>query len=255
MTVPHHTTHEDTPRQPLLMIPRLSHSLIPFSLLLLLVSANANDAQQTLHSPTTQTTTLIDVLNDDPDYTSLLKLLQLARLVPTLNRIKQATLFAPTNDAISRHQFWTDALDAPPGSIRDNVQEQLRQELFYHILNYTITSLPTEQDPQVHKTLLFPRKLPDKPSHEPPPSPPWMPVPSGTLGGEPQRLRLSQQNGQLRVGVDESGQGGTTIVKGRVDAGNGILLGVNDVLLVPPDLCAFVSTDTRFLLLTLVSEF
>jgi solute carrier family 25 carnitine/acylcarnitine transporter 20/29 len=178
----------------------------------------------------------VDRLNEDPDYTSLIKLLQRARLIPTLNKLKEATLFAPTNDAISRKPLWQAALDDTADSLRDNVQEKLRQELFYHILNYTLPSLPVDENPQVHKTLLFPHKLPDAPSREPPPNPPWLPTPSGTLGDEPQRLRVSQLQGQVRVGVNASGLGGTAVVKGTVHANNGILLGINDVLDVPPDL-------------------
>ena len=216
----------------------LVHTLIPYSLLLLVFPCVRSESSQLSFNltPITQTTTLIDVLNNDSDYTSLLKLLQRARLVPTLNKLTESTFFAPTNDAISRRPLWKAALDDGGDSLRDNIQEKLRQELLYHLLNYTMPSLPVDENPQVHKTLLFPRKLPDSPSRDPPPSPPWLPIPGGTLGGEPQRLRVSQRKGQVRVGVDASGQGGTVIVKGRVDASNGILLGINDVLEIPPDL-------------------
>src|SRR5580693_7458774 len=75
--------------------------------------------------PTISTSTLVDALNADPDYTSLLSLLQKARLIPTLNRLNGSTLFAPTNDAIRRHP----PLSRLSSLAGDNVNEQLRQEL------------------------------------------------------------------------------------------------------------------------------
>ncbi|KZT30706.1 hypothetical protein NEOLEDRAFT_1052891 [Neolentinus lepideus HHB14362 ss-1] len=195
--------------------------------------------------PTIQSSTLVDVLGNDTDYTLLLHLLQRAKLIPTLNKLNGSTLFAPTNKAIERrasaNALWQAALDDESDLYRDNRQEKLRQELFYHLLNYSVIGLPTEPDPEVHKTLLFPRKLEDAPGHEPPPSPPWLPVPGGTLGGEPQRLRVASRDGGAWVGVDAFGQGGAEIVKGKVEAGNGVLLGIGDVLHVPPDLSTVVS--------------
>src|SRR5271170_8123863 len=82
-------------------------------------------------------TTLVDALSADPDFTSLLRLLQRARLIPTLNRLNGSTLFAPTNDAIKRHtssnSLWNTALQDDQLSLNDNVHEQLRQELLYHL--------------------------------------------------------------------------------------------------------------------------
>lgn len=182
------------------------------------------------HLPTTQSTTLVDALSADNDYASLLRLLQRARLIPTLNKLNGSTLFAPTNDAIKRHTPWHDALTS------DNIHEQLRQELFYHLLNYSIPGLPNQPETQVHKTLLFPRTHVDPPSRHPPPSPPWLPIPGGTLGGQPQRLRVASRDGSAWVGVDADGNGGVQIVKGQVNVRNGVLLGIADVLSVPPDL-------------------
>src|ERR1700683_950521 len=123
-------------------------------------------AQLPFHSTST---TLVDALSADDDYSSLLRLLQRARLIPTLNKLNGSTLFAPTNDAISRHPSCNNAL-------QDNIHEQLRQDLFYHILNYSIHALPTQlPEVQVHKTLLFP--------HTTHVDSPWFPVPGGTLGG------------------------------------------------------------------------
>lgn len=190
-------------------------------------------------TPSTQSSTLIDALSADPDYTSLLKLLQHALLVPTINKLNGSTLFAPTNDAIDKHPSWARKLNTHEGAdpgIQDNVQEALRQELLYHLLNYTINRPLDNASTQVHKTLHFPRKPIEPPSREPPPNPPWLPVPGGTLGGEPQRLRVSSKNGDVFVGANAFGEGGAKVVKGEVDAGNGMLFGIDAVLDVPPNL-------------------
>lgn len=193
--------------------------------------------------PSTTSTTLVDALSSDPDYTSLLKLIQRALLVPTLNKLNGSTLFAPTNDAIDKHGPWSQILQLPETEFRDNVQEELRQELLYHLLNYTLPSFPDSSDSannvQVHKTLHFPRKRVEPPSREPPPNPPWLPVPGGTLGGEPQRLRVASSKEKVLVGTDAFGDNGARVIKGRVDAGNGMLLGIDSVLTVPGDLGEF----------------
>ncbi|KAF9010368.1 hypothetical protein BDZ89DRAFT_1143548 [Hymenopellis radicata] len=100
-------------------------------------------ASQVILSESTTVTrrTLVDELGDDPDYESLLRLIQRARLVPTLNRLDGATLFAPTNDAIEHHSFWNAALNDDSDSLTDNIQEKLRQQLFYHLLNFSIITL------------------------------------------------------------------------------------------------------------------
>jgi len=168
----------------------------------------------------------------------LLRLLQRAKLIPTLNKLDYSTLFAPTNDALQRHSalspLWSHALLHSDAPLADNINEKLRQHLFYHMLN----SIPLPYDPGLHvlQTLHFPHPLPDSPTHKPP-YPPWLPVPGGTLGGQSQRLRLlAVDNGSCRVGVDAFGKGGVKLVKGAVKADNGILLGVGDVLYLPPDL-------------------
>lgn len=212
--------------------------LIPLSLLALLPYSLASPRPQLpFHSPQdTFSTTLVDKLSEDPDYTSLLRLLQRARLIPTLNRLNGSTLFAPTNDAIQRHP----SLSRLSSLTGDNVNEQLRQELFYHLLNYTVV-LPKEKDILVIKTLHFPHDSPEPPSRDPPPSPPWLPVPGGSLGGEPQRLRVAAREGRVHVGVDAFGKGGAKVVKDPVDAGNGLLVGVDGILPLPPNLGEFHS--------------
>jgi solute carrier family 25 carnitine/acylcarnitine transporter 20/29 len=218
------------------------HSFSGLSLAFLATLVSFALATQVFWHPnsTISSTTLVDALSADPDYTSLLRLLQRARLIPTLNRLNGSTLFAPTNDAIKQHvlssSLWCHALEGDDFVVNDNVQERLRQELLYHLLNYSLPALPSESDLQVHKTLLFPRTIAEPPSHEPPSLPPWIPVPGGTLGGEPQRLRVTSRRGGTWVGVDAFGKGGAEVVKDKVDAGNGVLVGISSVLDVPSDL-------------------
>lgn len=217
---------------------------LPLSLLISLPLAFA--AQVSLLVPQQNATVLsgniVDALSNDPDYTSLLTLLQKAKLIPTLNRLNDTVFFAPTNDAIKQHTesrpLWREALDGSLAELRDNVQEQLRQELFYHLLNDTLHhEAPNDQDIDVHKTLHYPRKSTSgPPSRAPPPNPPWLPTPGGTLGGEPQRLRNSTRDNQSFVGVDAFGNGGAEISKPAVHTANGLLLGIGAVLDVPEDL-------------------
>jgi solute carrier family 25 carnitine/acylcarnitine transporter 20/29 len=213
--------------------------LIPLSLLALVPYSLATPhTEVAFYSPQdTFSDTLVVKLSEDPDYTILLRLLQRARLIPTLNRLNGSTLFAPTNDAIQRHPslFRLSLLTG------DNVNEQLRQELFYHLLNYTVV-LPKEKEILVTKTLHFPHDSPEPPSRDPPPSPPWLPVPGGSLGGEPQRLRVAARKGRVHVGVDASGKGGVKVVKDPVDAGNGLLVGIDGILPLPPSLGAYHSS-------------
>ncbi|KAG5653345.1 hypothetical protein H0H81_000967 [Sphagnurus paluster] len=191
-------------------------------------------------------TTLVDVLSADPNYTSLIRLLQRARLIPTLNRLNGATLFAPTNDAVKHHlrhnEIWHSVINVDDIVLNDNVQEQLRQQLFYHLLNYT-PALPTTQVPETHKTLHFPRAALDPPTRNPPPGPPWMPIPGGTLGGEPQRLRISGNDHAASVGVDAFGKGGSKIVN-CTNAANGVVFGISKVLEPPSDLAHAVSQQS-----------
>jgi solute carrier family 25 carnitine/acylcarnitine transporter 20/29 len=69
-----------------------------------------------------------------------------------------------------------------------------------------------------------------------------MPVPGGSLGVEPQRLRVAARKGRVHVGVDAFGKGGAKVVKDPVDAGNGLLIGIDGVLLLPPSLGAYHSS-------------
>ncbi|KIO28769.1 hypothetical protein M407DRAFT_22026, partial [Tulasnella calospora MUT 4182] len=170
-----------------------------------------------------------------------------AKLVPTLNKLNGSTLFAPTNDAIERHRKETSksafalALDGDESqTLADNVQEVLRQDLFYHLLNYTLDSVPEQLTPQL--TLHFPALPLEPPTGDPPPSPPWLPVPGGLLGGEPQRLRTTVRDGASYIGVDSQGQGGAKAVKDLVPTANGNIYGIDRVLDTPRDLFHEVSS-------------
>ncbi|KAG9127293.1 hypothetical protein FRC07_015000 [Ceratobasidium sp. 392] len=214
--------------------------------------------------------TLVDVLSSDKDYTLLLKALQRARLVPTLNRINGSTLFAPTNDAIKRYaarhpdSAWAALVDEKEG----NPHIALREHLFYHMLNYTATpttsdSLPAAPATYTHRTLHFPRAPDDgsgPPSHEPPDLPPWMPEPGGLLAGEPQRLRItwredaawSLTSTTLKVQTHSDGtsvinDGAATVLSKDVYASNGVMHTV-DSLLVPPGAPLFKATAEKWLL-------
>lgn len=181
--------------------------------------------------------TLVDVLNADPEYTSLLRLLQRTRLIPTLNKLNGSTLFAPTNEAIKEHasknSLWQIGVYGSKSNLSDNIQEQLRQQLFYHLLNESITPFPPADNLTYYKTLLYPQKPLDQPSHDPPP---WMPIQNGTLGNEPQRLRLARLEDAVYVAVDAFGKGGVKVVKDVQDGGNGIVVGINKIIEPPMDL-------------------
>lgn len=199
-------------------------------------------------SPANKPRTLVEVLNRDEDYSLLLSLLQRTLLIPTLNKLNGSTFFAPTNDAIKRRSekdsLLQRVLEGDELKVPDNVQEELRQQLFYHLLNYTIQVPPVEPTTQTLKTLHFPKRSIDPPTREPPPSPPWLPIPEGTLGGEPQRLRLTSRDESLWVGTDAFGQGGVEVVKSRTDASNGVVYGISDMLQVPPSLAHVVGNET-----------
>jgi solute carrier family 25 carnitine/acylcarnitine transporter 20/29 len=210
---------------------------LPLALLATVLPTHCISSQAHWTSHSSTSLTLVDVLNADPDYSFLLRLLQKARLIPTLNRLNGSTLFAPTNDAIERHSMfnllWRNILDSQDYQVPDNIQEQLRQQLFYHLLNDSLVGTPTDNNIQVLKTLLYPPKPHEPPSRDPPP---WMPIPTGALGNEPQRLRIAAHDEGACVGTDTFGKGGATIVKGKESANNGVLFGISEVLEPPLDL-------------------
>lgn len=212
-------------------------------------------AETTSTPPHTATTTLVDLLSADGDYIQLLRLLQRTRLIPTLNRLNGSTLFAPTNDAVGRYSVFTDYLALPESSnsissnAYDNINERVRQQLLYHLLNYTLPAFPPE-DSQIatYNTLHFPR-IPTSPtSGDPPPAPPWVPLPGGLLNNESQRLRAAVRadsggytnDPTAYINVDAWGEGGTPIVKPAVQGTNCLLVGINDVLEVPTSLATII---------------
>ncbi|KAH7912597.1 hypothetical protein BJ138DRAFT_1083331 [Hygrophoropsis aurantiaca] len=216
---------------------------IPLSVLALV--SLVDSAQLSWDSqPTIQSKTLVDVLSADKDYTLLIPLLQRAKLIPTLNKLNGSTFFAPTNSAIERHPLWRDFISQDPTDLADNLQERLRQQIFYHLLNCSVTSLPEDSSTRVLKTLHFPKYSIDPPTKEPPPYPPWSPLPESTLGNEPQRLRLSSRDGVAYVGVDAFGKGGVEIIKEKAEAVNGVIYAVAGVLEVPPDLERIVAEQS-----------
>lgn len=206
-----------------------------------------------------QRVNLVDQLNNDPDFTQLLRLLQRARLIPTLNRLEDATLFAPTNDAIERYRNSTSSQNAhlwDPSSSHysyasssplaaetnlapDNIQHQLRQHLLYHLLNYSLPIMPPSfpnHRPLVLDTLHFPDVYLPPPTDEPAPAPPWLPLPGGSLNKAPQRLRVASRDAAAWVGVDFAGHGGAQVTKNPLLASNGIIIPLSDVVPVPGNL-------------------
>ncbi|KAF8323355.1 FAS1 domain-containing protein [Clavulina sp. PMI_390] len=219
-----------------------------------LVAAGGDTAQQPI---STERVNLVDHLSNDPDFTLLLRLLQRARLIPTLNRLEDATLFAPTNEAIERYQNSTSSSnpniwDANSYSYQamydseligplapDNVQFELRQHLLYHLLNYSLPLAPSEfpsQRPLALDTLLFPDVSLPPPTDEPAPAPPWLPLPGGSLNDAPQRLRVASREDAAWVGVDFAGRGGAQVTKAPVVASNGLIIPVSDVITMPGNL-------------------
>ena len=192
---------------------------------------------------------IVDRLGSDPDFTLLLRLLQRARLIPTLNRLGDATFFAPTNEAIERYRnstssaarLWAtldfgnvDALDPP-----DNMQYKLRQHLLYHLLNYSIPIMPPDfpnQPPLALDTLHYPDVAYLPPTDEPAPAPPWLPAPGGSLNNAPQRLRVASRGAAAWIGVDSAARGGAQVVKDPLLASNGIIVPVGDVVSLPDHL-------------------
>jgi solute carrier family 25 carnitine/acylcarnitine transporter 20/29 len=217
--------------------------------------------------PAILTSTLVDVLSSDPEYSSLLRLLQRTRLIPTLNKLGNATLFAPTNDALARarsdpssslhHLFPLSSSSSlssededdghTPTPFLDNVLFPLRQTLLYHILNFTLPStssplFPSSGQPHSFETLLFPDSFSRNPTNNTAPAPPWLPAREGLLGGDGQRVRAflsaqgeGEEKHQARLGVNWDGQGGWSVLGEPIVAGNGVVVKLDGVLEMPKD--------------------
>ncbi|KAJ9111135.1 hypothetical protein QFC19_001334 [Naganishia cerealis] len=165
--------------------------------------------------------------------------------------------------------------------VADNVLFGLRQHLLYHILNYTLHGDPTASEtstiPSVatETTLLYPGRpiMPPSP-HRPPNGPPWIPQGGdGDLGGSGQKLRICYVGGQPNtVGCNVNGEGGspvwngwpskrrnlTSAESGRQEkkstkkpdevvrhASNGVVIGIQQVLEMPPTIAGVVSREPR----------
>ena len=148
----------------------------------------------------------------------------------------------------------------------NNQHWALRQHLLYHMLNYTLppsafTAGTGVRNVSTETTLLFP--MVEEPEHPPIPEPgsPWLPRGGeGLLGGHGQRLRVarvgSKEGGPSgMVGVEWNGDGGVEIwdgkawetvgndtdrdrqvVRGARWVRNGVVVGVEGVLEMPPSI-------------------
>lgn len=171
----------------------------------------------------------------------------------------------------------------------DNLQLALRDTLLYHVLNFTIVSPPESNStlsaphmplpldiPTLYETLYYPTLTPYNKSF---PAPPTLPGtepgqpdpdaptdrPEGLLHGHGQRLRIvrkatgkkatkKHRDGEIWVGVDWKGQGGTRAA-GPQFAVNGVLLPIDAVLHKPADLGGYSSTGgTRCIPLALAER-
>ncbi|KAA1102267.1 hypothetical protein PGTUg99_017191 [Puccinia graminis f. sp. tritici] len=205
------------------MVNRILLLLLP--LLPLLISAEHHQQQQTsFELPRTSTsTTLIDLLSNSTEHTKLLHLIQISRLVPTINSLSSASLFAPTNQAIESAGL------SSLSTTQDNLQLELRQTLLYHLLNYTLPDSTGPSDsPQLLDSLLFPE-----------------PINTGNtddrrllLGHQPQKLRIIQRDQDRFIGVDQRGQGGIRLPPPDQfqNATNGILIPIQSILKPPRSL-------------------
>ncbi|CDZ96726.1 Fasciclin and related adhesion glycoproteins [Phaffia rhodozyma] len=218
------------------------------------------------NSPQPFRSTTVDVIAADPELSIFLRYLQRARLIPALNSLPNgSTVFAPVNLA-----FHKVALDDPSEWTQpDNILHELRQNLLYHILNYTFPpptedsvgdsdkdgdnsapgsdplELPFPSDTSIPlnlETLLYPDDLPPQNGTKPPPASPWVPLPVGGLGSEGQRLRGFKRDGQDWIGVDWQGKGGFKVLGEGVPAGNGIVWKVDGLVDMPKNIAETIQT-------------
>lgn len=204
----------------------------------------------------TASVTLVDVLSHDRDFSLFMSLLQKARLIPTLNKLHNATLFVPTNDAV-RARFPDSQLDIllqeeseeQQDTTGDNLQYRLRERLFYHLLNYSFIdeAVPEDGTVSLETTLLYPTLHDDhgRPGHVP------YPPPERTLlGGEGQKLAVARTSAgvstvegspSLSVGVNSDGKNGSKVISGKGGhARNGRVIAIDKVLEPPKPLSHLV---------------
>ena len=188
---------------------------------------------------------LIDRLAIMPEHTTFVHLLQRTRLVPTLNELQEKTnltIFAPSNAAFEAEPELaalangTDISSSDnqlvfSGEVSspDNVGTAARQRLLYHVLGYSLPSLPfISMHETLHKPARHQFNSPDGEDR------------GQLLGGHGQVVRISRRRNiflreEIRVGVDARGRGGA-LVRATQHTSTGTLYSVNRVLQVPPPL-------------------
>lgn len=141
----------------------------------------------------TTTSTLVDVLSADPDYSTLLRLLQRTQLVPALNALANGTLFSPTNAAFEAagHPGGPDegsladwAWSTDSSLEQDNLLRATRDRLLYHVLNFSLPLDPIEANRPPSNNSFKPQPRPSPPPPEEVPCRPRFP----SLGGLPESL-------------------------------------------------------------------
>ncbi len=153
----------------------------------------------------------------------------------------------------------------------DNQNWALRQHLLYHMLNYTLSpsamiATADARNVSVETTMLFP--MAEEPEHPPIPEPgsPWLPRGGeGMLGGHGQRLRVARAGSddgaeRGRIGIAWNGEKGVEVwdgsgweprgnesglghkgMKGVRWVRNGVVVGVDGVLDMPPSIGEFAA--------------
>ncbi|WVQ93365.1 hypothetical protein IAU59_000433 [Kwoniella sp. CBS 9459] len=162
----------------------------------------------------------------------------------------------------------------------DNQNWALRQHLLYHMLNYTLPPsaflASDEANITIQTTLLFPLAQEPELPPTPEPGPPWLPRGGeGLLHGHGQRLRIAAVGSRVggdsgRIGTDWNGEGGAQVwdgvgwekpsnrtdtktgkgkdkegqkgVKGIKWVRNGVVVGIEDVLDMPPSIEDIIRT-------------
>ncbi|RUS14906.1 FAS1 domain-containing protein [Endogone sp. FLAS-F59071] len=144
-------------------------------------------------------TTLIDVLSGDTRFSSLLTNLQHTQLVPYLNKLKIATLFAPTNDAF-----------------RNASIEITKEVLLFHVLPVELKGDEFYHGQVLETALVKEGYL-------------------GKYGHVGQRIKVEKQ-GNRKKGRGKVLIGGAQIIESDLEADNGVIQVVDQVLVPPEDI-------------------
>lgn len=164
----------------------------------------------------------------------------------------------------------------------ENINAVLRQQLLYHVINFTLpydfdaqvegspAPLPEPgQHPIMHTTLHLPsRRFVHEPTRPGPiPHPPSQPPHPGAedrgglLGGQGQKLRMAtrspskdteSQSSSIGVyfGTNDEGEGGAKVLATDTSSRRGIIISIDDILDLPPDLATTIRKDSRLQHLT-----